>query len=648
VGVESSRRRETRAAPRAELLILNFFEHQANARRRTAVYVLLFVLATTAVVIAANVVVLVITSFFVATSMPVNHYTSWLAAHPHVLVWTTAATLSFVGGASLYRMVSLAGGGGSVARSLGGTLIEPTTQDPRLRQLRNIVEETAIAAGVPVPELYVLERETGINAFAAGFTTSDAAIAVTRGALTHLKRDELQGVIGHEFSHILNGDTRLNTRLVGVLFGILAIGLAGRVILRLASESRDVRAIGFALLPALALLTVGYLGYFFGQLIQAAVSRSRESLADSCAVQFTRNPLGLAGALKKIAVLSGAIRTPQAGQVSHMLIADHADLGSFFATHPPIIERIRAIQPYFDERDLARVSREPVDEQPAHAAVSGAATPATVVGSVGRLTGAGLAAAADRRAGIPATLTEAAHSPVEALNLVVALILNRSAEGRVKQMEVIRKNALFPGDLPARIEALAVQMAQMDPADRLPLFEIAFPALRQRTPQELRALGTLLEQLTRTDGTVDVFEYALVRLCRLQIYEVLAPQARRAPVLAPKLYALRAEVQALFSLLARAGEGGATASRAAYLAGVNKLLPTDAPDYAPTLQWDALDRALLRLDFLAPPMKAALIEALVTTVMHDRQVTLAESELLRAVCASLHCPLPPLITDLAA
>ncbi len=206
----------------------------------------------------------------------------------------------------------------------------------------------------------------------------------------------------------------------------------------------------------------------------------------------------------------------------------------------------------------------------------------------------------------------------------------------------MHEHPAFKGEAAAHIERLATQTAPLDARDRLPLLSIAFPALRQRPPEFLRALATLLDALAGSDGRVEVFEYALVRLCRVQLYEVLAPRARRAPVVAPKLYNLRSEVQALFSVLAREGQADAPTARAAYQIGVARLLPTDPPEYAPTLQWDALDRALVRLDFLPPSMKAALIEALVATVMHDRQIVLVEAELLRVVCASVHCPMPPL------
>lgn len=621
---------------------------------------LLFALATLAIVIAANIVVLVIGSFWLSDGLVSDPFSFdyWWKAHPQALLWTTLCTLALVAGASVYRMAALASGGGAVALSLGGTLVDSATRDTRRRQLVNVVEEMAIAAGVPVPQIYVLENETGINAFAAGFNVSDAAIAVSRGALTHLTRDELQGVIGHEFSHILNGDMRLNTRLMGVLFGILAIGLAGKTILRGISRVRissnrgggGAAMVGIAAV-ALALTIIGYLGVFFGRMIQAAVSRSRETLADASAVQFTRNPTGLSGALKKIAVFSGVLNAPKAEEVSHMLLADHhaAGLSSLFATHPPILERIRAIEPYFSESELKRVKLNPLpkpvlETPPAATTVADIAlSPETIVATIGQLDSSALTAATTRRAQLPAALVEIAHDQTGVLELTLALSLSHVPAERVRQLATIGSAPDFGAEAATRITALAQQLAQLDQQYRLPLFEIAFPALRRRTPAELRALASLIDQLAQTDAHVDVFEYALARLLRLQLYEVLAPKARRAPFAPPKLFGLRYELQTLLSVLARVGHAGEREARAAYEQGIRQLVPMQTPAYQPTSDWKALDQALVRLDMVNPSVKQELIQGLVLTVSHDRRLTLNEAELLRVICASLHCPLPPFL-----
>jgi hypothetical protein len=454
-------------------------------------------------------------------------------------------------------------------------------------------------------------------------------------------------VIGHEFSHIFNGDMRLNTRLIGILFGILFIGLAGRLILRARVRGRGAAPI---LGAGLAFIVIGYAGVFLGRIIQAGVSRSRESLADASAVQFTRNPLGLSGALKKIAALGGALSEPRSVEVSHMLIASRVTgESSLFATHPPLFDRIRAIEPNFRPSDLERISRQPVTEPaspaPAPKPVSPLVVPFTsenVADSVGQISDTALAVAADRHASIPSSLAELAREPSSALNLVLALVVSADAAERTLQLTLINDRPDLPGDTVQKIEALTAQLAELDPALRLPLFEISFPTLRRRTPNELRELAKLVDELVRADGRVTVFEYALARLLRLQLYEVLAPQARRAAIVAPKLFALRAEVQSLLSVLAREGASDGRQAQAAFEKGANRLFQMQSPSYAAATDWAALDRALIRLDLLAPPAKQELVEALAATASNDGTITLAEAELLRAICASLHCPLPPL------
>ncbi|HJW82223.1 MAG TPA: M48 family metallopeptidase [Acidiferrobacterales bacterium] len=660
---------------------MNFFEHQQRARQRTTLAVLLFILATLAVVAATNLVVLGFVAFLSTDPyLPPAGYASWIAAHPRIMLWTSLVTIGLVAGASLYRMATLASGGGAVAQSLGGTLIDAGTRDPLRRQLINVVEETAIAAGVPVPQVYVLESEGGINAFAAGYSSSDAVIAVTRGTLETLTRDELQGVIAHEFSHILNGDMRLNMRLIGVSFGILVIALTGRMILRGLSHSRSSsdrggQALLLGMAAGLTLVAIGYIGVLFTRLIKAAVSRHREFLADASAVQFTRNPRGIAGALKKIAVspLRATLTSTESEEIGHMLIAErHGLFDALFASHPPILDRIRTLEPSFDPAELEQIRLAPMvsgtPPPPAPTPLTPAAQlallPLAVIATIGNPGAAQLTAAAQRRGDIPLALQEAAHSPQDALAVVLAVVLSQEALTRERQIKHLRTRIKLAPDALARLEALAGHGARLAPALRLPLLEIAFPALRQRPPEQLRALAVLVDELLRMDGQVSVLDYALGRLLRVQLTEALTPRAGRPAQPILKLHALRSEAQTLFAVMAQAGHDDERSARAAFDAGMRRLLPMAPPDindktngakrgraslFAPTSDWiTTLDHSLTRLDSLPPAIKQALIEALVLTVAHDRQVTLGEAELLRVVCASLHCPLPPLVADAAA
>jgi Zn-dependent protease with chaperone function len=635
---------------------MNFFEQQHRARRRSALLVLLFILAVLGIVVATNLMVL--GAFYLYGTIQLDGlipFSTWLKQHPRIVLWTSVITIGFIGAASLYRIASLSQGGGAVARLLGGVRVDSASHDSRHRQLLNVVEETAIAAGLPVPEVYVLDREAGINAFAAGFSPSDAAIAVTRGMLESLTRDELQGVIAHEFSHILNGDTRLNMRLLGVGFGILVIALTGRMTLRAVAESRgsgsDGRAIMAGYFFGLLLVVIGYIGVLAANLIKAAVSRDRERLADAAAVQFTRNPHGLAGALKKIAVspLRATITSAEGEEVSHMLIAEPGGLFTrMFASHPPLLERIRWLEPRFDPSDLKQVQLAPMRPSlppqieaplPALAEIAGLA-PHRVLAMVGNPGQAALLTAAALEQGLTPTLRDAAHSSHDALYLVLAMLLHADRPIREAQLEKIRER--LPQAPLGYIENLAVQLSRLDRAQRLPLFELAFPALRRRPPLELRQLIGMVDDLVRADGITTIFDYTLSRLLRQQLNETLSPQSVPSRTV-PKLYTLRHEAQTLFSLLAQSGHAQTNEARTAYEAGMRHLL-ADVPPYTPPDPWvELLDQALLKLDKLPPMVKQELITGLTITVLYDRQIMLAEAELLRVICALLHCPLPPLV-----
>jgi len=633
---------------------LNFFEHQQRARQRTWLLAFLFILATVATLVLTNAVALAVVAALSADSTETPTLSVWIGANPSTLLWTSFGTLGVIGAASMYRMASLSAGGGTVARSVGGVFVDSDVTDPQKRQLQNVVEEMAIAAGIPVPQLYVLEQEPGINAFAAGFSTGDAAIAVTRGTLELLTRDELQGVIAHEFSHILNGDMRLNTRLLGVVFGLLFIGLTGRIILRGLAHVRGSsrrgggQAIAAVFFAGIALIVVGYLGTFFGAMIRAAVSRQREYLADASAVQFTRNPNGIAGALKKIAVspLRTVLQAAEAEEISHMLIADGRKMfAGFFATHPPILERIKAIDRRFDPAELEQIRLEAVTAKrsapaPARPATIAALSPALMIASIGAVSDAALGSAARTQAQIPDALLRAAHARTFAPGLVLALALNPHPVERDRQIARLRER--LPETVTAHLDAILTMIAPLDPSHRLPLIELAFPALRQRTPQELQQLVAVVEEISRMDGRFDVLDYALARLLRVHLAEAAAPQSTGSSKSA-KLFALRDEISILFSVIAQTGERDKHAAHRAYEQGVRRLLGNSVPPYAVPAPWVApLDRALTRLDELAPLAKQSLIEALVTTVTHDQQINLGEMELLRAICASLHCPVPPL------
>ncbi|MEO5560974.1 MAG: M48 family metallopeptidase [Dokdonella sp.] len=643
---------------------MNFFAHQADARRQTRKMLLLFALAVIAIVAAIDFV------FLIALGRHARHGMS-----PAGLIVISLLVIVVIGCGSLYRIATLRGGGAVVARQLGGLPVPTDTGNFAYRRLRNVVEELAIAAGVPVPEIFVLEEEAAINAFASGYAPTDAAVTVTRGALDKLTREELQGVIGHEFSHILNGDMRLNIRLMGVVFGILVIATIGRKIAEISGRGRG-RDAGSVVLFGFALLGVGYIGVVFGRMIKASISRQREFLADASAVQFTRQSEGIAGALKKIGGLAegSKLASSDTEEVAHMLFGDGVGYSALFATHPPLTARILRMQPGFradefktiaaawsqpilvceEEFDRADVSiagfapaRAVSRAAPTNTAMLPAAnaqlhlTPNVVVGQVGNPGVDDRVAAQGIHAAIPQTLREAAWQSGQAMPLVFALLLNDESDMRARQLDLIE--ARYDSGTRALVETLSVQLPDLHPMSRLQLASLAFPALRRRPRVQLTTFTLVLRELIDADGCVTLGEYCLAKLVGLQVMDALNPAATLA-MGRTRLPGVEAELKDLLSIVANYGHEDNVAAQRAYLLGLREVLPEAAIAYAPPTDWVlALDRALPKLDLLAPAGKELVVRALTQAISADGIVSVAESELLRTVCAALHCPLPPLL-----
>ncbi|MHB1282671.1 MAG: M48 family metallopeptidase [Metallibacterium scheffleri] len=663
---------------------MDFFAHQADARRHSRRMVVLFTLAVLAIVAAVDALIFVV--FGLASSKPDGSVQVPLPT----LLLVSIAVIVVITLASMYRSASLRSGGGAVARGLHATPVPPDTNNPAWRRLRNVIEEVAIAAGVPVPEIYVLEQEPGINAFAAGYSPADAAICVTQGSLETLNRDELQGVIAHEYSHVLNGDMRLNIRLMGVVFGIVVLSVIGRQLLNAAfwtggsiGGGRGRRDNGNALWAiGLGLLVIGGIGVFFARLIKASVARSRETLADASAVQFTRQTTGIAGALKKIGALEAGSQLTQVHgeEVSHMLFGEGHNWSALFATHPPLEQRIRALEPGFDVAEFEQIAkrwqnlvRSPHGDDPRASAtglmpreilmatVAGAAVmssgaqalphvdarspiaAAAVAAQVGQADHADFAAAAQVRNDVPAELTAAAHSPQQALALVLALALAMEGVARAQHAQLIAQ--AFAAPVAEQVGALAPSVAQLYPLARLPLAAMAFPALRRQPRAVIENLVATLSRMAHADGEVALDEYCLATLVRVQALDALDP-ARGFIAGSSKLIDCKDQALLVLALLAEFGHDDADSAAKAFQMGVREMLPDLDARYAPPGDWQAqLDTALAQLDRLAPAGKELLVRALTRALREDGQVRVAEAELLRVVCAALHCPLPLVLGD---
>jgi Zn-dependent protease with chaperone function len=638
---------------------VDFFERQDKARRNTKLLVFYFSLAVLSLILAVNIAVSLIFTAFTAANSIDEPSIGW--SRSELLFWVTIGTLAVILIGSVFKSLQLARGGSAVAELLDGRLINSNTSDADERKLLNVVEEMSIASGVPVPQVYVMDSEAGINAFAAGHSASDAAISVTRGCMKMLSRDELQGVIGHEFSHILNGDMRVNLRLMGLVFGILCLTVIGRILIRTTGRKNPLPLLG------LALIIIGWAGVFFGRLIQAAVSRQREVLADASAVQFTRNPSGLAGALKKIGGLTygSRINSPHAEEASHLFFAN--GLGdSLFATHPPLVDRIRALDPSFDGRFPRVIQEGPSDVSPAPAAAQlsrppqipglplvqaegdGFATPFisqhAVIANIGQATTQHLRYAVDFHQAIPPRLEAAARDPLGAGALVCAFLLASEPSTQQKQLEDLDR---------ATSEAIRDEIMRvwsdtqsMPPQARIPLIDLALPALRRLSPQQFEQFRAATETLVASNSETDLFVYMLRKIVVRHLETYFFPEQRRVT----QFYALRplaSDCGVLLSATAYAGQENATKAYAAFGQGAESLSRAARSEipWLPPDQCDLshIDAALARLSQAVPQIKKNILNACAQTVVADGVIQEGEAELLRAIADTLDCPVPPFV-----
>ncbi len=644
----------------------SFFQQQDVARRKTGRLVLFFCAAVVAIVLSVYAVVAVVHINLGRTQLGADNLGIAPSAHfwdPKLFAIVTVATVAVIGLGSLYKISELSAGGETVALMLGGRRINPGSKDFAERQLLNVVEEMALASGVPVPPVYVLDKEESINAFAAGHRPGDAVIGVSRGSLDYLSRDELQGVMAHEFSHILNGDMRLNLRLVGVLHGILILAIIGYYILRSGAYSgrSDKKGGGGAiLLVALGLMVIGGVGLFFGRLIKAAVSRQREYLADASAVQFTRYPDGIAGALKKIGGLShgSRIRDAHATEVSHMFFGEAiSSLGvNWLGTHPPLAERIRRIDPNFDGRfpkvkaltqpEIAQERPKAPGRQHALGQALGHVLPGGVLpGAAGGPLAASLAVpgiehilyAAAILEMLPRPVTDSVHEPYGARAIVYCLLLDDDERVRTKQLAALREKA-EPQSYQETVR-LAPQIRRLPPDARIPLADMAIPALKELSPSQYDSFCEMVDALVRSDNKIELFEYALQRML-LSTLDVHFGRRKPTRTQYYALGRLGAPLSVVCGTLAHAGQNDTQKAAAAYLAGMQHLDLMDSFPARSECSLKAFDEALGQLDSASMKLKEKILDACQLCILADRQVTTRERELVRVIAAALQCPLP--------
>lgn len=612
---------------------MDFFSAQDQARRGSRWLIVWFAVAVVGIV--ATVYLAVALALHAFTNDALTPRSPW---NPELFAAVLLGVGGLIAGGSLYKIAVLARQGGArIAEELGGRLVERATSHPLERRLVNIVEEMAIASGIPAPPVYVLDQEDNINAFAAGASSDAAIVAVTRGALEQLPRDELQGVIAHEFSHILNGDMRLNLRLIGVLHGILLLTLAGRTLLR--GGRGGGRNGGAFVVAGLMMVIAGYIGTFFGKLIKAGVSRQREYLADASAVQFTRNPQGIAGALARIAGIGSDVRHPRAEEASHMFFGSSAHFSKLLATHPPIEERIRRIDPIFATRQRIRERNAARSSGVLPESVSGLSA-GGVAAAVGTVTPQDVELAHTLIAAMPDGLMEVLHTPRGARSVVFALLLSDVAGIRTTQLAAIGER--LGKDAATHCQEVAARLDSLPAGERLPLLDLALPSLRELRGPDRNIVLELVDTLIAADKRTSPFEYVLRRL----LNAALQPAVSSSQPPRPDAATLRNGTARLLALLAHAGQNSVTTARAAFAAAAQRA-PFDGEwhfdDHPPRFSTRELDGILEALAATQPVFRRKLVEACTTAVLHDGTVTATELELLRAVCQALDCPLPLLV-----
>jgi Zn-dependent protease with chaperone function len=616
---------------------MDFFEAQDEARKKTKWLVLWFILSVIGVAVAVG---------FLALSLT--------GGDEGLFALATIVTGGIILAASAFKSMQLSAGGSVVAEDLGGRLVMPGTTDFEEKRLLNIVSEMALASGMPVPQVYLLDHEEGINAFAAGTEPSNAVIGVTRGCLQRLSREELSGVIAHEFSHILNGDMRLNMRLMGLVFGLVVLSIIGRGMVELLrfqnlssrrnnKEGGNIMLVLFLL--GLGLLVIGGLGSFFGRLIQAAVSRQREFLADASSVQFTRNPDGIVGALKKIGgtEMGSKMTAPKAVEASHMFFSNGGMFSFGLATHPPLDVRIRAVQESWDGEFMAseikpvasdRVSKEeerkgPLDALPGEVVLG-------AVGGIGQEERRRISTGQQLHRGISHRWREATQDREVAQAVIFGLLLAEDDQLLRGEVSFLEKAA----GLEAKDLALGWQaeVRGLHSARKIALVELALPTLRGLSPMEYERFRDITRWLIASDGQVDLFEFMIQRVIERHLGSHFDRQAFRK-IRYHKFDSLLPEANVLVSTVSEIGAGSAEDADAAYLGATSGWKARF--DRKGVSSHDELDKVLDKFDQASPLVQRQVLVACVTAAARDGKLSSREAELLRTIADSIGCPLPP-------
>jgi Zn-dependent protease with chaperone function len=648
---------------------MNFFQQQDIARRNTRVLVVLFSLAVLALILLTNAAV----AAFLYFSEDYNIYSGSRGGAAGFLFYFSwqrfggiglgvTATVALV---VLVKWIQLSTGGKVVAESMGGERILPQTKDQAERRCLNVVDEMALAANMPVPAVYVMNHERGINAFAAGIVPADAVIAVTRGSIDHLKRHELQGVIAHEFSHILNGDMRLNIRLAAMLKGITFVGDVGHILLRSNNRVRTGRSSkeGAALpVLGLALWLLGWLGGLAAGFIKAAISRQKEYLADASAVQFTRDSGGIADALKVIGgyIPGTLVHAARAAEMSHIFFGQiEHHLWQVFATHPPLQNRIRRLDASWNGQYIQRKPKHYPNPAIDATDVAGAERAAIVAAAMASVATANqledqpvdaefaedtrdFEADTAEREQIPVALVRHSHEPLGAHALTCALLMSDATEVYQRQMDVLQQSEIR--GLAELTHTLFPAVAALGAPRRLPLLELCLPALKSISLKQYRRFKSTLLRLIQADARTELHEWCLYQLVR----HYLDPEFIQVKPSKPRYRRLKkvaVHLQVALSVLAHEG-GGDSAS--VFRLGVNALELTGSAGDMQLLPREkcsvsAFSKAVHELADCYPLLKPRVLKAMAMAAGEDGQLSPEEKEIIAAMAAVMDCPSPEIM-----
>ena len=619
---------------------MNFFELQDQARQKTWLLIALFSVAVLCII--GLTVALITASFWgVGQSTSVDAISAIQPMQWDSIAKTAITVVAVIGCVIIYKRLQLSQGGSRVAEMLGGRPIEQGTENANEQQLLNVVEEMAIAAGLPVPPVYVLE-ETTINAFAAGFNESDAVLGVTRGTLERLTRDQIQGIIGHEFSHVLHGDMRLNLHLITILAGIIFISQAGRLVLYSTSRSRSNNRGALPVLGiGVGLMVIGSIGTFFGSIIKSAVSRQREYLADASAVQYTRNPDGIADALKVIGSGAGSsMASPRASECSHMFFGDAMFLRAFgfLSTHPPLEKRIRRIQPNWDGSYLVGKPLKSKEESSTATAKSKINNLADSLRSTGFLDPVMVGIATILMQSLPKAINNSTHTPGSAYALMLALRLDKDEAIREKQFALIESQALLLTD----VKRYAKDVDKLSQKDILPIIEMSIPALKRLSAQQYSEFKQHLTQFIFADKNSDLQEWLQFRLLGHYLDQHFNVGTKKRFIRSYHSFPqIRGSLICAISLLANEAHDSDELKDAAYSKGMHRLNINDTSRIAAEqLKFIDVNKSIEKIDYLVPLLKDEFLTACANCIEQDNSITPTEWGLLRVIAACIGCPMP--------